>query len=123
MRIALGRQICLDRADNDKVLYVVTISDNLENMLEQNVKRVAGETVLGISSEQENNLIRAAFIKLTATNRQIEEKTVILCRAINRLPLYRLLEKKIPSIQIISYSELVPDIYVEEIDKIELPTD
>ena len=43
---------------------------------------------------------------------------VILCSPRIRLPLYQLLERHIPTIVVISYSELITDIKVEAVDTI-----
>ena len=43
---------------------------------------------------------------------------VILCSPRIRLPLYQMLERHIPTIVVISYSELITDIRVEAIDTI-----
>ena len=45
-------------------------------------------------------------------------ENVILCSPRIRLPLYQLLERHIPTIVVISYSELITDIKVEAIDSI-----
>ena len=43
---------------------------------------------------------------------------VILCSPRIRLPLFQLLERHIPTIVVISYSELITDIKVEAVDTI-----
>ena len=51
-------------------------------------------------------------------HQNICKQPVILCSPRIRLPLFQLLERHIPTIVVISYSELITDIKVEAVDTI-----
>ena len=63
-------------------------------------------------------LIETISITLKDSHKKINHQPVILCSPQIRLPLYQLLVRYIPSIIIISYSELTTNIKVEVVDTI-----
>ena len=106
LRAALGRQICLANSNKDKVLYALTLSSEWEKTLDDSCQRTELGTMFLLNPMQVQELIE------TTAN------TVILCSPRIRLPLYQMLERHIPTIVVISYSELITDIRVEAIDTI-----
>ena len=67
---------------------------------------------------QVQELIEVTASTLMRAHHVIGRQPVILCSPRIRLPLYQLLERHIPTIVVISYSELITDIRVEAIDTI-----
>jgi len=67
---------------------------------------------------QVQELIESAASTLMRAHQAIGRQPVILCSPRIRLPLYQLLERHIPTIVVISYSELITDIRVEAVDTI-----
>lgn len=66
---------------------------------------------------QIQELIETTALTLSRATRN-GVQPVILCSPRIRLPLYQLLERHIPTVVVISYSELITDIKVESIDTI-----
>ena len=67
---------------------------------------------------QVQELIESSAQTLMRAHQNIGRQPVILCSPRIRLPLYQLLERHIPTIVVISYSELITDIRVEAVDTI-----
>jgi len=67
---------------------------------------------------QYQELTEKVTVALINIQKKINKQPVILCSPKIRLPLYQLLVRHIPSIVIISYSELTINIKVENIDTI-----
>ena len=118
LRAALGRQICLNNVDKDHVLYALTLSPEWEKTLDDSCQRTELGTMFLLNPMQVQDLIESTAMTLMRAHQQIGQQPVILCSPRIRLPLYQLLERHIPTIVVISYSELITDIKVEAVDTI-----
>lgn len=118
LRAALGRQICLTNSTDDKTLYALTLSADWEKILDDSCQRTELGTMFLLNPLQVQELIEQTASTLMRSHQNIGRQPVILCSPRIRLPLYQLLERHIPTICVISYSELITDIKVEAIDTI-----
>ena len=118
LRAALGRQICLTNVDRDRVLYALTLSPEWEKTLDDSCQRTELGTMFLLNPMQVQDLIESTAMTLMRAHQAIGMQPVILCSPRIRLPLYQLLERHIPTIVVISYSELITDIKVEAVDTI-----
>lgn len=118
LRAALGRQICLSNSNKDKVLYALTLSSEWEKILDDSCQRTELGTMFLLNPMQVQELIESTANTLMRSQSAIGVQPVILCSPRIRLPLYQMLERHIPTIVVISYSELITDIRVEAIDTI-----
>ncbi len=118
LRAALGRQICLNNATDDQILYVVTLSQEWEKMLDDSCQRTELGTMFLLNPLQVQELIEMAASILMKSHQAVGHQPVILCSPRIRLPLYQLLERHIPTVCVVSYSELITDIRVEQVDTI-----
>ena len=118
LRAALGRQICLLHADDNKVLHAVTLSSEWEKTLDESCQRTELGTMFLLNPIQVQELIESTATSLVGVQQQVGRLPAILCSPRIRLPLYQLLERHIPAVAVISYSELIPDIQVEQVGTI-----
>ena len=118
LRAALGRQICLNNVDKDKVLYALTLSPEWEKTLDDSCQRTELGTMFLLNPMQVQDLIESTAMTLMRAHQNVGLQPVILCSPRIRLPLYQLLERHIPTIVVISYSELITDIRVEVVDTV-----
>ncbi|MBQ8634884.1 FHIPEP family type III secretion protein [bacterium] len=118
LRAALGRQICLSNANKEKVLYALTLSSEWEKILDDSCQRTELGTMFLLNPMQVQELIETTANTLMRAQSAVGVQPVILCSPRIRLPLYQMLERHIPTIVVISYSELITDIRVEAIDTI-----
>ena len=118
LRAALGRQICLSNSNADKILYALTLSSEWEKTLDDSCQRTELGTMFLLNPIQVQELIESSASTLMRAHQNIGKQPVILCSPRIRLPLYQLLERHIPTIVVISYSELITDIRVEAVDTI-----
>ena len=116
LRAALGRQICLTNVQEDKVLYALTLSPDWEKVLDDSCQRTELGTMFLLNPMQVQELIESTATTLMTAHQNIGKQPVILCSPRIRLPLFQLLERHIPTIVVISYSELITDIKVEAVD-------
>ncbi|MGN0030647.1 MAG: FHIPEP family type III secretion protein [Candidatus Gastranaerophilaceae bacterium] len=120
LRTALGRQICLKNVNEDNVLYVLELSEELENLLVTSSQRTEIGPMIFLNPDEIEDLIETTLKTLMRAYQSIGQYPVILCSPKIRLPLYQLLVRHIPTIVVISYSELITDIKVEVVDTIQL---
>ena len=118
LRAALGRQICLSNVSDDKILYALTLSPEWEKTLDDSCQRTELGTMFLLNPMQVQELIETTATTLMRAHQACGQQPVILCSPRIRLPLYQLLERHIPTIVVISYSELITDIKVEAVDTI-----
>ena len=118
IRAALGRKICLSNVTEDKVLYALTLSSEWEKLLDDSCQRTELGTMFLLNPMQVQELIETTASTLMRAHQTVGRQPVILCSPRIRLPLYQLLERHIPTIVVISYSELITDIKVEAVDTI-----
>ncbi len=118
LRAALGRQICLSNVNKEKVLYALTLSSEWEKTLDDSCQRTELGTMFLLNPMQVQELIESTANTLMRAQSAVGVQPVILCSPRIRLPLYQMLERHIPTIVVISYSELITDIRVEAIDTI-----
>ena len=118
LRAALGRQICLSNSNKEKVLYALTLSSEWEKTLDDSCQRTELGTMFLLNPMQVQELIESTASTLMRAQQAVGVQPVILCSPRIRLPLYQMLERHIPTIVVISYSELITDIRVEAIDTI-----
>ncbi len=118
IRAALGRQICLNNCTEDKIMYALTLSSEWEKTLDDSCQRTELGTMFLLNPMQVQELIETTASTLMRAHQTVGRQPVILCSPRIRLPLYQLLERHIPTIVVISYSELITDIKVEAVDTI-----
>ncbi len=118
LRAALGRPICLQNATDEGILYTLTLSSEWEKALDDSCQRTELGTMFMLNPLQVQELIETTASTLMRAHQIIGQQPVVLCSPRIRLPLYQLLERHIPTIVVISYSELITDIKVEAIDTI-----
>jgi flagellar biosynthesis protein FlhA len=112
LRAALGRQICLSNSDANKKMIAVTISNEWEKILDDSCQRTELGTMFLLNPLQVQELIETSAETLKNIQRNYNRMPVILCSPRIRLPLYQLLDRHIPGVVVMSYSELIPDIHV-----------
>lgn len=118
LRAALGRQICLAHSDASKMMTAVTLSNEWERVLEESCQRTELGTMFLLNPIQVQDLIEEVVSSLTDVQQNYGTMPTILCSPRIRLPLYQLLDRHIPLVTVISYSELIPDIQVQAVGTI-----
>ena len=112
LRAAMGRQICLQNANNEKHMMAVTLSQDWEKILDDSCQRTELGTMFMLNPMQVQELIDTTGEVLKNAQRKNGQMPVILCGPRIRLPLYQLLDRHIPLVAVMSYSELIPDVRV-----------
>jgi len=118
LRAALGRQICLMHSDKNKNLYAVTLSNEWEKTLDDSCQRTELGTMFLLNPLQMQELIEITGETIRRVQQTYDRVPVILCSPRIRLPLFQVLDRHIPVITVMAYSELIPDIQVQAVGTI-----
>ncbi|MDR3146684.1 MAG: flagellar biosynthesis protein FlhA, partial [Treponema sp.] len=121
-RQALGRQICLQYAGDDRILRALTINPKLE----QKILDSAVETASGIISAMDPPT-RAAWIKaLSRSVAAVQDQgwfPIILCTEAARHLVKSSTERELPDLVVLSVPEVAPDITVESVGEINVESE
>jgi flagellar biosynthesis protein FlhA len=111
VRQALGRIICQQYQKNG-VLTVLTVEPNIERIIQDTGTKSQGDPYSAVDP----NWLQKFYTGLLTEIEKISSEgiqPVILCTSGARIHLKRLLERVLPNVAVISFSEVVPDIKVE----------
>lgn len=120
LRASLGRQICIASSDKDKNMLAVTLSNEWEGVLSESLQRTEMGAMFLLNPVQVQQLIEAVSDALRLVQQHYNKQAVVLCSPTIRLPLYQLLDRHLPLVQVMAYSELIPDIRVQAVSSIDM---
>jgi flagellar biosynthesis protein FlhA len=118
-RQALGRQLCLQYADDEKVLRVLTV----DPVLEQKIIDSKVETASGIISAMEPSLQNAWIKALSRSAAALHENNwlpVVLCSGAARYLIKSSTSRELPDLVVLSVYEIVNEITVEAVGEIKI---
>jgi flagellar biosynthesis protein FlhA len=118
-RGALSRQICKQYQDDDGLIRALTLVPALEQTLREAVQMTTTGNMLAIDPQLAQALIRS----LTQQVEQASERgysPVLLCSGQIRLPLKRLIERSLPTLPLLAYTEIAPKVEVEALGAVEV---
>ncbi|WP_041610967.1 flagellar biosynthesis protein FlhA [Treponema primitia] len=119
VRQALGRQICLQYASDDRILRVLTLSQSLE----QNILDSSLETFSGIVSAMDSPARAAWIMALSRSIKAVQDQAwhpVILCSEAARFLVKSSTEREIPELAVLSVPEMVSDIIVKAVGEVKI---
>ncbi len=118
VRAALSRQICKQHQDEDGRLRVITLAPSLEQILRDAVQPTSNGSMLAI----EPNLAQSMIANIRENVEHAADAgytPVLLVSGMVRIALRRLLERSLPTLSVMSYSEIAPGYEVETMGTVE----
>ncbi|GAG53655.1 unnamed protein product [marine sediment metagenome] len=119
MRQGLGRQICLQYADEGKILKILTLAPTLE----QKIIDSRSETARGFIAALEPSLHRQWITALTNSVKMVQDQghtPIILCSEAARSLVKSSSLREIPHLVVISIPEVAAEINIESLGEIRL---
>ncbi len=117
VRQALGRQICLQYAEDDKILRVLTVNPEIEqNIIESRVESAAG--VMAALDPQFQKYWINSVLNSVQNVQNLGYYPIILCSEAARPLIRSSTERDIPDLVILSVPEIASDMSVESIGEI-----
>jgi flagellar biosynthesis protein FlhA len=118
-RQTLGRQICLQYADDDRVLHVLTIEPSLEQKIIDSRVDTAQGPVAALEPDDHRAWINAVMNAVSQVQK-MGYLPVILCSEAARRLVRQSIERDVPDVGVISVPEVVSDIRTEGLGEIVL---
>jgi len=114
VRSALARYITRQYQNEKKELWVITVDPQLEEKISKNIQHKEKSSYVSVDPLTVQKIINALspLIKKTVSMRN---EPVILTSPAVRFSLRRILEKFIPSIVVLSWSEITPEIKIKSV--------
>ncbi len=123
VRQALGRQICLQYADENKVLHVLTIEPQLaQKIIESRVDTVNGP-MAALEPAEQRAWIRSLIQSVTTAQQNGFLPIVLAPEASARILVKNSTDREIPDLVVLSIPEIAKDIHVEVVGEIRLEQD
>jgi len=119
VRQTLGRQICLQYADDDKKLKILTIDPELEQRIIDSRLDTAGGPVAALEPGLHRRWINAVVNSVHAAQ-QAGFLGIVLCSEAARRLVKQSTVRDLPDLVVLSVPEIVPDIIAEGIGEISL---
>ncbi len=119
VRQALSRQICLQYADDDKLIKVLTVSPEMEQIIGESKI----ETANGVMAALEPEIQRRWITNVANSVRNIEQAgifPIILCSEAVRALVKASLRRDFPGIVVLSVPEVVSNVNIEQLGEISL---
>ncbi|HLL88696.1 MAG TPA: flagellar biosynthesis protein FlhA [Tepidisphaeraceae bacterium] len=114
VRNALARTICKQYVDDQDKLWCVTLDPSLEDLISGHLERGERGVTNTMPPQTQQQVVRQVAEKvgeLTATGRA----AVLLCGPAVRGPLRRMVEGSLPTLAVLAYNEVVPEVAVEAV--------
>ncbi len=123
VRQALGRQICLQYADENKTLHVLTVEPSLaQKIIESRIDTVNGP-IAALEPSEQRMWIRSLIQAVTTMQKSGFLPIVLAPEASARILIKNSTDREIPDLVVLSIPEISKDIQVEVIGEIKLEQD
>ncbi len=117
VRATLARQICKQHMDESEALQVLTLDPPLEQAMREAVQITPSGVSLAIDPTTATALVGTLQREIEQAGEQ-GHSPLLLCSSQIRLPLKRLTERNLPSLAILAYSEIVPNVDVRAVGNV-----
>jgi flagellar biosynthesis protein FlhA len=118
-RQALARQLCLQYADDEKVLRVLTVEPSLEQKIIASKVETSSGIISAMDPPLQNAWIRALSRAITAVNEH-RWLPVILCSEPARFLVRSSTSRDMPGLIVLSVQEIANEITVEAVGEIKI---
>lgn len=119
VRQGLARQICLQYADDDRKMSVITINPALEQTIIDSRVETAGGIISALKPEVQRKWINAVSNMV----RRVQEQglyPIVLCSEAARPLVKTSTSREIPDLVVLSVAEIIPEVRVEGVGEIKL---
>jgi len=118
-RTALARQLSRQHADDRGVLRVITVSPRTEEDIAGAIQHTEHGSTVAMAPWEVQRLLGVVSTEVERVAGSGHDP-VILCSSRIRLALRRLIERRLPSVTVLAFSEVTPQVTVEALGNIEV---
>ena len=123
VRQALGRQICLQYADENKILHVLTVDPALAQKIVKSRIDTMNGPMAALEPSEQRMWIRSLIQAVTTVQKNGFLPVVLAPEASARILIKNSTDREIPDLVVLSIPEIAKDIQVEVIGEIKLEQD
>lgn len=119
VRQTLGRQLCLQYADDKKVLRVLTLEPSLERRIIESKTETARGTIAALEPE----VHRAWMTAMANSVRSVQERghtAIVLCSEAARSLVRSSTIREVPHLVVLSAAEMVPEVTLESLGQVSI---
>lgn len=114
VRQSLSMQITKQYVGENDSLKVITISNDVENVITSSVQQTEHGNYLAIDPEKQEKIIQNVYKEVEKASIQ-HENVVILCSPTIRMYVKQLVERSLPHVAVLSYNELEANVQVQSV--------
>jgi flagellar biosynthesis protein FlhA len=114
VRNALCRTICKQYVDDADRLWCVTLDPALEELINGHLERSERGTTNTMPPQTAQQVVQQIAAKVNEVT-QTGRNAVVLCSPQIRGPLRRMIEGSLPTVAVLAYNEVAPDVAVEAV--------
>lgn len=111
VRISLGRSICEELVDENKTIKLMTLSDELENMVSSSLHKSMNGTFIVLDPNITTNIFKSINRSIMTISFN-ENKATILVSPKIRAPFRKLIEIVFPNLTVLSLNEIPNDVQI-----------
>ena len=119
VRNALARQITNQYLNQDGTIKAILLDPALEHEIQSSIQKTNTSSVL-VMEPAKSKLFFDELSRTVENLRSITNQPIILCAPIIRLPLKRFIERRLPSVAVLSYSDMASDVEIKSIGLLRL---
>jgi len=109
-RQALKGHIVASHLGDDKTLYAITVDPALEDEIQSAISHGSGGGILSLAPERAVAITDAVVNTWNQASGRVEDDVVVLTSPLIRLHLFRMLDRRLNDIPVLSYSEVSDDV-------------
>jgi flagellar biosynthesis protein FlhA len=117
-RQSLGRQICLQYADDDRKLRVLTIAHSFEQTIVDSAVQTVSGKICALEPSVHAAWIKALSAAIASVRAQGWSPPIILCSEQARALVKQSVERELPELVVLSVREITNDIEAEQLGEI-----
>ncbi len=121
VRVALSRQICKEYQNNEGTINLLTLSPNIETIVESALEKTEQGTFLTIDPQEGQEILQAVSEHVES----LEEKgllPILLTSPPIRPAMRKLTQRSFPNLVVLSWDEIAPKVNVNSMAMVELKT-
>src|SRR5690625_180009 len=114
VRQALSAQITKQYVDDENMLHVITVSNEIENLIIDNIQQTEHGAYLSLEPDIQQQIIENIH-QLVEQHSVHQDTPIIICSPAVRMYLKQLIERFLPNVVVLSFNELETYVQVESI--------
>ncbi|OGV56344.1 MAG: hypothetical protein A2X49_07225 [Lentisphaerae bacterium GWF2_52_8] len=119
-RQALKGHIVARHVGEDRSMYAITLDPAVEEEIQTSISHGSGGGIMSLSPERASEITDAIKNAFARVGRETDHEVILLVSPLIRLHMFRLLDRKMEHISVLSYSEVSDDVPLRVLSTVKL---